>query len=368
MKVDRDAVIGALTPDAVLQHYQIQGRWHGRWFRSRRCPKQDHSTDAMGMSVDSKFACHACDLGGDLLTFIALAEKLDIRSDFAAVLERAAEIAGIVADDDFGGSKPARPTRPPPPALPPLHERIATAKKRAAWVWSRLHDMERVRWEYLASRKIDPDVIVRRETLKATPMRVTADEIYRRGGHDGAVAKLGRMFAKLGICIPVRHVADGTLVDIRSRRLDPQTYVDDNGAEATEPKVIGMLGGIVRDGDELIGCYGHPHELEAEHVVVVEGWADYLTAILKWPYAAILGAVDAGSYPLVAGFAARAIAERGTGKVTLVAQWDGLEGAADRAVNVASKRAISLVGPGAVEWHETGPAHKDLNAEWCAAG
>lgn len=367
--IDRAAVVDALDAEQIADHYQLGGRWHGRWLRSRRCPKTDHTTDAMGLARDGKWHCWSCDLGGDLFTFIALAEKLDARGDFPRILEIAAGIAGIVEDSDFGGAqKPAKRERPPAPIIAPLTERIAIAKRRAAWVWGRLHDMEHVRWGWLkTARNLDPDLVVRRELLKATPMRCTAEEIAKHGGRDGDVGRLSRMYAKGGIAIPVRAVADGMLVDVRCRRLEPQTYIDEGGRRVEEPKIIGMLGGVVREDDELVGCYGHPHELDADHVVVVEGWADYLTAMLKWPYAAVLGAVDAGSYPLVAGLGARSIAERGSGRITLVAQYDGIDGAADRAVNVASKRAISLVGPGQVEWHECGPRYKDLNDEWQAS-
>ncbi len=362
---ERDAVLEALRAEDVANHYQIAGVWRGRGLRSKRCPKADHSTDAMWLARDGKWHCHACDIGGDLLHLIAYAEGLDIRAEFPAVLELAAQIAGVADSDDFGGGAPPPPKRPPPPPLPPLAARVDVAKRRAAYAWGKLFDGERGDF-YLRARGLDPAIVRGRELLKTTPIRISRDEVERAKARPGGGDDLGRlasMFAQVGLACPVRHVDTGDLVDIRVRRFEPR---DD------QPKIVGMVGGVVRDGDTLVGCYGRPHELESELVVVVEGLADYLTALQVWPEADVLGAVDAGSYPLVASFAASQLAELGdTGKLLLVEQDDPeridkrtgkpIDGAADRAVNIgASKRAISLIGPRRVGWLFSAP-HKDLN-------
>lgn len=348
---DRQTVVDALRADLVAAHYAIPGKWHGRWLRSRRCPMSDHDTAAFGLSRDGKWTCFVCDDGGDLLALIAAAERLDVVRDFPRVLEIAAEIAGV-DPDDFGGIIP--PVRPPIPELPPIAQRLALARTRASWLWKRLHPPDKVADIYLAERGFDADQICRLETLASTPIRITPEEC---ASSDDA-AKLGRMWSQVGVCVPVRSVVDGDLVDVRCRRVRPRE---------NQPKIIGMIGGVTRDRDTLIGCYGRPHELgqnlprdARKLVVVVEGWADYLTGLVRWDEEAdVLGAVDAGSYPLVAEFAARHAAKVG-GSVLLVAQWDGDDGAAATAVDEGARRAIRELGPTRVSYLECKPS-KDLN-------
>jgi hypothetical protein len=139
-----------------------------------------------------------------------------------------------------------------------------------------------------------------------------------------------------------------------------------------------MLGGVVSEDHTLIGCYGNPHAIETSCVIVVEGVFDYLTALQLWPTCDVLGATHAGSYALVARHAAKALANRGGGKVVLVAQNDDPEtddaayrsrdsvveakkdGAADRAVDHAAKNVINLLGLYGPSWVECRP-FKDLN-------
>lgn len=363
-------MLESLRADEVAAHYGITGAWRGRWMRSRRCPAADHHTDAMGLARDGHWHCHACDIGGDLLKLIAIAEGIDIRADFPKVLAVAAAIAGV-DDDDFGGaSRPPPPPRPAPPPIEPITKRLEAARRRAAWTWERMFEPERAVEAYLRSRCIDLAAVLARDELRATPLKVSRDYINAHPSRD--LEKLARMFAVPGVAVPVRSPQDGRLVDIRVRRYEPADG---------QPKVIGMLGGVVREGAELYGCYGKPHDIpgDAAFVVVVEGLADYLTALTVWPNAAILGATDAGSYPLVAAHAAAALAERGDdGKLLLVEQTDeeriGRDGkikpgAADlnlnRKLDAASKRAIAILGPQRVGWLGCEP-HKDLNALICA--
>lgn len=356
---DRDKVRAALTAEAVAAHYQMGGTWRGRWMRSKRCPITDHSTDAFGLSRDGLFHCHACDIGGDLLLLIALAEGKNITTDFGAILELAAAIAGLVEDDDFGGGAPPAPARPAPPAIPPLKERTELAKRRAAFVWERLADDGRMVAAYLRDRGLDPAIVMAREDLRSAPIRGPWPE---RSSDD--LDKLRRMFTVGGMGIPVRSITDGRMVDVRVRRYEP-------GPD--QPKIIGMVGGVCRQDNELAGCYGRPHHVDSDLLVVVEGALDYLTALQIWPDAHILGAVDAGSTPLVAGFAAQCLAERDDkSRLLIVEQFDGerlvngklVAGAADRAINetcnAATKRMIRLLGPRRLGWLFCEP-HKDLN-------
>lgn len=380
MSLDRDTVVSALRAEDVAAHYGITGSWRGRWLRSHRCAVADHDSEAFGISRDGRFHCFACDTGGDLLKMIALGEKLDLRTDFPKVLELAAAIAGVEDDESFGAvDRPAPKPRAPLPEVMKLADRIALAKKRAAWAWSRLtqwaDDDRLTAWgqdgrhcaadHYLDQRGLNPTLVREREELRGTPMRCTMEEMAR----SPALKSLAFLFATPGIALPVRHAETGELVDIRIRRFEPRP---------DQPKIMGMLGGVTTGAAEggrprqLIGCYGRPHVLDDQKLtVIVEGALDYLTALQVWPDAWVLGAVDAGSMGLVAGHAARRMAEYGgDSRILLVEQNDGAGAAADRSVNedpnAATKLAMRLLGPDRVGWlfcEDDGEptAVKDLN-------
>lgn len=369
MTVDKDTVLAALRAEDVATYLGISGAWRGRWMRSRRCGAADHGTEAFGIARDGMWHCWACDKGGDLLALIAASEKLDVRADFPAVLELAAKIAGVDTGDpwDALGKAAPRPRAPLPPPVP-LVERIALAKRRAAWAWDRLmahHEVARERRDgrvlsvgdlYLESRGIDPIKIYALEEIRETPMRVSMQEIAKSDD----MRSMSYLFASPAIALPVRGL-DGALVDIRVRRFEPRP---------DQPKIVGMLGGVTAGPAEagrprqLVGCYGRPHEVDADLVVVVEGLMDYLTALIVWPEACVLGAVEAGSLALVAGHASRELARRdGTSRLLIVEQADPPKlqrdgtmriGAADASVNedpnAATKVAVRLLGPRRVGW------------------
>lgn len=386
MTLDRATVVSALRVDDVLAHFSIPGQWRGRWLRSQRCAvADDHAAGSMpfGIAHDGKWHCWACDQGGDILRLIAVGEKLDLRSDFPRILEIAAKIAGVEDDESFGGSgeRPAPKARAALPPIPPLHERIALAKRRAAWVWDRLMKWDEVarttQWgqpgrhtvadAYLAlERRLDPVALRKLEELREMPMRITPQEAMRSAD----MKSLAYTFTIPGVALPVRAVDDGRLVDVRVRRFEPRDG---------QPKIIGMLGGVTVGGAEagknrtLVGCYGHPECIDPGPsllVVIVEGALDYLTALNVWPEAQVLGAVDAGSMSLVAGHAARQLASYPGARLLIVEQNDGAGAAADRSVNedpnAATKVAVRILGPKRVGWlfcedDGGGSPVKDLN-------
>lgn len=371
MTVDKEAVRAALRAEDVVAHLAIPGQWRGRWLRSRRCATDDHGTDAFGIARDGFWHCFACDKGGDLLALVAASEKLDVRRDLPAVLELAAKIAGVDTGDPWDAiGRPAPKERPPIPPAVPLEQRITLAKRRAAWVWGRLSEvfdarqrrangeMKALTEMYLEDRCIDFVQAGRRDHIKETPLRVTMQEIAQQGAE---LKSLAYLFASPGIAVPVRGL-DGAMVDIRVRRLEPRP---------DQPKIIGMLGGVTSGPAEngrprqLVGCYGHPENGDGRDLaVVVEGLADYLTALCVWPDAWVLGAVEAGSLSLVVAHAARKLAESGDGgRLIIVEQSDPPRlrddgttriGAADASVNedpnAATKVAVRILGPKRVGW------------------
>lgn len=379
--VQRDDVIAALRAADVVDHLGIvsrsEQRWRGRWLRARRCAETDHGSDCFAVSEWGRWHCHSCDKGGDLLHLLALGEGLSIKDDFPKVLELAAGIAGVEADTggDMFGIGPARPqpkARPEPPPLPPLSERIALAKKRAAWVWERLYTADKwgIPEAYLKMRGLDPKAVMAREEVRGTPLHITRElrtKIEERAPDISPELRtlwwtMGVRKGTLSIAVPVRSVTDGKLVDVRLRRVEP---------EEGQPKIIGMIGNVTVAPAErgkmrqLIGCYGNPHAIDSDHVVIVEGALDYLTALQVWPNAQVLGAVEAGTLALVTAHAAKALAARDSdSRLTIVEQCDPprtlkdgriVPGAADASINedpnAATKVAVRLLShPRRVGW------------------
>jgi hypothetical protein len=378
--VQRDDVLAALRPEDVADHLGIKGQWRGRWLRSRRCAEDDsHSTEAFALNRETgRWHCHSCDKGGDLLHLIALGAGLNIKDDFPKVLEVAAEIAGVTPVNDgsdmFGIAEPRRPVvqRPPMAELPPLPDRIALAKKVAAWTWDKLYTNadSGIPAAYMKERGLDPGIVLSRETVRSTPMRISKElraKIEERAPDISPEMRtlwwtMGVRKGTMSIALPIRCVTDGRLVDIRCRRVAPLEDL---------PKIIGMVASVTEAPAErgktrrLVGCYGNPHAIDADHVVIVEGALDYLTALQVWPDAQVLGAVNAGSLALVTQHAAAALAERdSTSKLTIVEQCDPprklkdgkvVPGAADQSINedpnAATKVAVRLLGdPKRVGW------------------
>lgn len=372
--VKRDDVVAALRAEDVASHLGIQGAWRGRWMRSPRCAESDHASDAFALARDGHWHCWSCDKGGDLLMLLALGENLSIKDDFPKVLEIAAGIAGVEVDpgaDMFG----IGPTKPPPrpraelPTQLPMEKRIPMAKQAAAWAWERLHEDPGIPGSYLKARGLDPALVLVRESVRSTPIRLGAELRARIERGDPTVSAglrtlwwtMGVKRGTLSIVVPVRSVKDGAMVDLRARRLEPLEG---------QPKIIGMVGGVTSAPAErgkmrqLVGCYGRPHEIDADHVVVVEGALDYLTGLQVWPNAQILGAVEAGTLALVTAHVAAALAALdSTSRLTIVEQADPprtlkdgrvVAGAADQSINedpnAAAKVAVRLLGPGRVGW------------------
>ena len=368
MNVQREDVLNALRAEDVAQHLGITGAWRGYWMRSSRCGEADHNSDAFALKRDGHWHCYSCDKGGDLLGLVALGAGLDIKADFPAVLELAAQIAGIDYDPgaDLFGTGPQKPAPKPRVELPPqlpLSDRIALAKKRAAWAWSNLSDQDKLPELYLSHRGLDPAAVLAREDLRSTPLRVSQEVRRKLDARDPSLNQdmhtlwytMGTRRGTLSMVCPVRSVTDGSMVDLRARRVEP---------EDGQPKILGMVGGITSAAAErgktrqLIGCYGRPHAIDSDLVCINEGILDYLTALQLWPNAQVLGAVEAGTLALVVGHVAAALAARDNdSKLLIVEQADPprlnkatgkmVAGAADQAINedpnAATKVALRIL-------------------------
>jgi hypothetical protein len=90
-------VRAALTSSSVLDFYGWKFKRAGGELESTACPQRsDHSRRAFVINAKSgRWQCFPCATAGDLFDFIAAAERLSMPADFAQVLAKAAEIAGV---------------------------------------------------------------------------------------------------------------------------------------------------------------------------------------------------------------------------------------------------------------------------------
>jgi hypothetical protein len=227
-----------------------------------RCPAHEEQTPSCSVRVgpDGTIAakCHACGWSGDALTLIAIARGLDVKADFRAVLEQAAEIAGRLdlLDADVAPS-PARkppPAPKPPPTYPPRAE-VSSLLESCVPVTAD----EAVRL-YLEGRSLDAERVDALGLGQALPVDATAPA-WARYGRPWTITGHRLMFAVVDHTGEVRSVRAGRVVDgAGQKRVAPKEY---------------SIGGLVLANEQaramLRGEGAH------DRVVVVEGEPDWLT-------------------------------------------------------------------------------------------
>jgi hypothetical protein len=97
--ISADDVRAALRTQAVLDHYAWKVKKSGSELESCACPERaDHNRRSFVINAKTgRWQCFPCGTSGDLFDFIALVERLRMPADFSAVVEKAAEIAGVGA-------------------------------------------------------------------------------------------------------------------------------------------------------------------------------------------------------------------------------------------------------------------------------
>lgn len=328
--LDVDEVRAALQPRAVLDFYGWKTKKSGDEFESAACPaRPDHSRRAFLINSSSgRWRCFPCATKGDLFDFIAALEKLSVRTDFGAVLAKAAEIAGVG------------------PSTLTSEER---AQKRAEW-HKRLRDAEQrereerrrrdeaavptstKRWalldkwndrgaEYLRARGIDPAAVV--------PEVVRFDPRF-----DGAPSIALYSFT-------------GEIHNVVVRRFP----------EEGEPKTRGIfecpaLGTFISSTNDI-----EPNS----DVFVVEGVFDAITARVAWPKGIVLGAHGGENIPEIVRRAALIVAKTAS-RMHIVSHQDKAgHKAAVAAGTIALDAGLSIRrGTLRIVRHP----HKDLNDAW----
>ena len=304
-RIDRDDVLAALSPAAVLNRFGVKGRRTGREFRTKQCPNcGPRSRESVTVNLETgRWHCHAHGCGGDLLALVARLAGLDARRDFTHVLDIASDIGSVEprATTDPAATAQRRAEFAERIARREAQELEGARARRAAAI-----AMASTLWAGLARRSLEGERYLAERGLA----RFGAPDIVRftRGG-DVALAL---------------RTADGLVVNVVTRYLPGRD---------TTTKVRGLA------GCPTLGSFGHSLAdiSGGRDVVLVEGVFDTLTALALWPDAVVLGAHGASNVPKLGAHAVRRIALC-RGRLALVPHADA-----------AGSTAMSAAGCAAVE-------------------
>lgn len=270
--LNADDVRVELGVERVIETFGLQGHRRGKWFRLGECPRchEKSSREAVAIELTTGRWLHhghernaGGECSGDLFDLVAACEGLDTRREFARVVARAGEIAGMATASSA--------------ADPEMEARVA----------QRL--IERQRQDELDRARRQAAAVDAAAYWEALADRHDAGEVYltRRGLDPYPLIKAGVVrFAPTGdVCVAIR-APSGTVTTVATRHLAP----------GDRPKVLVRRGtsteGTMIDSIEMIA--------HGRDVVLVEGVVDALTAVLAWPQAVVLGANGAGNLAKIA--------------------------------------------------------------------
>lgn len=329
-RIDRDDVLEALRPDAVIAHFGVKGRRFGREFRTRTCPAcgERSRADAVAINlVTGKWHDHAHGCSGDLFALLAGLAGLDVRKQFREVIDLGAEIAGVT------------PAIAPMSASERAQRREDIARRAAQREAQELEETERRRQQAI-------EFATAQWGRLSTSSKQGEEYVSRRGV--AGVLDLGLVrFDSGAVAVPL-FSADGQVVNVVRRRI-----------EGGEPKIVGL-----RDCPTAGTFVGSLADItHGRDAVITEGLFDSLTARLAWPDAVVLGAHGAGNVPKIAAAAVPRI-KLARSRLLLVPH-DDVAGAA--AMTAAGRLALAA----GLQLHKDllvldDIAEPDLNDAWCA--
>jgi len=256
-----------------------------------RCPAHADRTPSCSLTRGPdgtlRVRCFGCGLAGDILVLVAAVEGLDHRRDFAAVMERAAALAGI---DATAHSRATRlPAPPPPPPKPPP----PAAEVRALWEACGPTSADSVVASWLRSRMIDPAIVDVLGLARALP---DGAEVPRWATYRGD-SPASRPWSVLGYrCLVPLYDEAGVLRSLRAR------YV--GSARADSPKTLPPTGhgssGLVMAcplGAMMLALAAWPWWAE-RRLYVAEGETDFLTLATRGtvPRTSVVLGVTAGAW------------------------------------------------------------------------
>lgn len=326
-RLDKEQVAAALSAERVFDFFAVdRKRSAGQW-RIQHCPECGPRSrkDAVTVSDDGKWHCKAHGCRGDIFTMVGGFAGIDVKSRFPEVLTLAAEIAGVDGEPD-----------------PKLAERLAAQKREREQreQVKRLRATEEAQrlWKTLAPRSPQGEAYMEGRSL--APWNFTAalpDDMTGKG-----IVRFGRH----AVCTPLYDV-DGGIVNIVARSFDNR-----------EPKIRSL------PHCSTMAVFGNPTMvgLTAGPILVVEGMFDFLSAMLLWDGALVLGAHGCAQLGFTGGLAGELASRHGRG-VRVVPHNDKAgrvhgRKAADAAINAG-------VAAEDVEFYELESEYNDLNDYLC---
>lgn len=250
------------------------------------CPWHQEKTPSCSVRIGGSgtiaVKCHGCGEGGDVLSLIAVARGLNLRSDFRDVLREGAELAGLwaLADEITTGKRhDDRVPIPPPRATPePGRGYPDAAELDALWnACTPTADDSEIR-DWLNGRSLDPERIDADDLARAIPETATLPRWARFRGLPWS--ETGHR-----LLVPMRD-ANGALRTVRAGRVrDGETpkRLPPGGHKASEVVMADTFGVAMLRGERV-----------PERVVIVEGEPDFWTWATRAndPRTAVLGIVS----------------------------------------------------------------------------
>ena len=344
-RIDVDAVRAVLTGTGVLTFYGQEVRGE-RTLKLRECPRCKRRQRRIACKVDrdtGRWIHHSgpggtAECKGDALDLVAAFEGLDIRTQFSAVLLRAAQIAGIGPDSD-----PAELAR-----IRAEHQAAREARdRRASAERARGEAMVPALWEALERRHLRGERYLSDRGLPLAALRQAGDVV--RFYPDGEPA------------VRLYDLATNAPINIVRRQIERQ------------PKVLALDLSEVLGAEDVVGTFstsgtlvGRIADIDPDGVdvaVLVEGMTDALAALLAFPTCAVVGASGCHMMPRVAAaIAPRLVVARGW---LLVAVDDDEQGVVGAGEAMRAAVAAGLVLEQSVRAIELGE-HHDLADAWRA--
>lgn len=325
MHYDVDAIRAGLTPYAVIASYRLDVKRGGRdEVEARACPdRADHRGRAFVLNTTTGlWRCFPCNTGGDLIELVMRLE----RKDFAEALPIVAQLAGVQ-----GG------------VLPSAAELERRAREQAEAQAKRKSDD--------AQRRLDAIVKATRAWDAMTPRHVRGREYLATRRLEAMAFPALVRYDWNGDPAQALYTADGQVVNVVTR-----------SRQNAEPKVRGLK------DCPTAGTFVHAlRDLgpDGRNAVIVEGWADSLTAAIAFRGdCRVLGVHGASNMERVAKAAAPRVLALG-GRMYVVPHNDN---AGEKATEDAVEAAL---GAG-LAWRDSLRVvnlgeHKDLNDAWRAS-
>lgn len=207
------------------------------------CPSHKENVPSCSVTVGPdgtlRVRCFACDFTGDVFHLVAAVHDLNVTRDFAAVLGRAAELAGISTERPMRGAQARVHARTAPTPVPAPAESLDA-------LWGALGDLSADAWEYLNGRGL-ADAASECRGLQGDERT----EVFARSGY--------------ALAMPMRDAA-GRVVAVQMRNMAEKCEQDDRF------RVV---------GPSSAGVFGDPLAVKnARNVIVAEGMTDTLAATL----------------------------------------------------------------------------------------